>query len=162
MESASSLLKVFGDSVIIRLMTRVVLTNFLLVAILVCPFNCWGMFESGHASAAKSTPHCKCCAHTCDSEQSDRLSQDQGKKSDQRGDDCRCPCCVCNGAVAAPKIVLSDSDLTGVSVAFQVPHLFVQSDLGDVPAAGYLLRRLSQRSTASGRAARILFRSFLI
>ena len=143
-------------------MSRVLLTYFLLVAIVACPFNCWGMFESGHASAAKPTPKCKCCARACDSEQGERSSQDQGKKSDQRGDDCRCPCCVCNGAVVAPKIVFSDSDLTGVSVAFQVPHLFVQSDLGDVPAESYLSRRLSQRSTVSGRAARILFRSFLI
>ncbi len=143
-------------------MCRVLLTNLLLVAIVACPLNCWGMFERGLVSSEKSTPKCKCCAHDCDSERGKPSGQHRDRTSDQGDEDCRCPCCVCNGAVAAPKIVLSDSDLSEFSVALLMPHLFAQSELGNVPATGYLSRRISHRSTTSGRAARILFRSFLI
>ena len=143
-------------------MIRVLLTNLLLVAILVCPFNCWGMFENGHASATMSTAKCKCCAHVSDLEQGDRSGQHRGKTSERPDDDCRCQGCVCNGAVVAPKVAFSDLNITGVPIAFHQPLLFAASDMGNVSSTGPSSLRLLDRSCLSGRAARILYRSFLI
>lgn len=143
-------------------MLRVVVTYLLLLAILACPFNCLGIFNCNPISEALPTPKCHCCVHACDAPQPKPSNNEQDNSTDQRDDECRCPSCVCEGAIVAPKVILSDASVAGISAQHLRLH-FLAFPEHEVAQSIRLASRLNPpQSFLSGRAARILFRSFLI
>lgn len=75
-----------------------------ILALLICPFRCMGVFAD--ASAEDAASKCSCCHH----------ASQNGSSPDQPGDgseDCGCASCLCHGAVRG-----DDGDVQNQNVLF--------------------------------------------
>lgn len=146
-------------------MSRKIVVNLLLLAIIVCPFNCMGGLKSLFPATDALIPKCACCAPTANGKSDstadcdDQETTDNQPGSDQPGD--RCPNCICHGAIVGSNVNLSDIDSIDTGWPDRNAFDFVLP-LSKSSMAALQIGRRNKSFVQSGIFVRISHRSLLI
>ena len=145
-------------------MSRRIVVNLLLLAIILCPFNCMGGFKSLFQVAKSSVSVCDCCAPRSTSTTDSSDCADQDKSNNQPGRDKPsdgCPNCICHGALVGSNVNVSDIDSVDTGWPDPIAFEFVLPVSKSSMAALQIVRRY-QSFVRSGIFVRISHRSLLI
>ncbi len=150
-----------GPANMLKCMFRVVITSLLIVALLLCPFNCMGALTSlvGAAQTERTIAKvcCGCHSHACNV--ADKAAPDSPVPETKNN--CGCVTCLCQGAVLSE---ISSLDIKRLQIWMHPPRLR-SMDRWLLDGSLYPLERWTgcrQSGEHYGRFARIVFGSFLI
>lgn len=128
----------------------------LILALLACPLNCMGALSRVDAPNERPSA-CGCCAH-----QTAKRDSTPARVPHSPDDDCQCPTCLCNGAVLLADDVAFDLNPIGEHVLAEmwIGDLLGASAAKSLACTDWWLDQSIHQPT--GRAARILYQSFLL